>query len=621
MPRSGEFRGMVHIDSHCFPDLGEWRMKKLQLFVLMALVVPATMQAQPGQAYSHGDPTAEEQYMLELINRARKDPAAEGVRLMDTDDAAVQMAYQYFHIDKAQTKQAFTTYPERPPLAFHPALIDAARGHTADMIANNFQGHNSSNGDDLTKRYQNVSYQSQGMYGENVSAYSESVWYGHCGLNVDWGEANQQELGHRVNLMNFSNYVFTEIGIGISHTNGGLQSGTVGPIVITQDFGMRSTVYVTGVVYKDDNNNGFYDIGEGLAGVKIMPNTGNYYAVSSTSGGYAIPYSGSGSMTLTASGGALTGTMTLMTSLPGQENVKVDFVASAQLPTAVALRLPSNNATNVTPSSTPFTWSSAGSGSTYTIEIATAQNFAAATVITSQTTTDTTLTYSLPACQKRFFWRVRAANSAGNGPWSTVFALTTGGSAPGLPVLVSPIGAMTVEHDADVHFSWNLVPASGTYHIRISRNADLTNPIVDDSTIQATTFDVGAATIADQPFYWGVRAHGDPCGWGQWTIKSVTPTVTSVDEEMVSGPGLVVFPNPVTATSTLVMNVPAGGMATLRLVDAGGSVVVTRRIAVDAGRTAMPLSMLIDANVAQGIYGIVLSCDTYVQRVNVAVVR
>jgi len=104
--------------------------------------------------------------MLELVNRARANPTEEGIRLMDTDDQSVQFAYQFFNINKAATKQAFTTYPERPPLVFHPALTTAARNHTADMIQNNFQGHTSSNGDQLNQRYQKVGYQSQGVFGE-----------------------------------------------------------------------------------------------------------------------------------------------------------------------------------------------------------------------------------------------------------------------------------------------------------------------------------------------------------------------------------------------------------------------------------------------------------------------
>ena len=73
--------------------------------------------AQANQLYSHGDPTPEEQQMLEMVNRARANPTEEGIRLMDTDDARVQGAYSYFNINKTATKAAFTAYPQRPPLA------------------------------------------------------------------------------------------------------------------------------------------------------------------------------------------------------------------------------------------------------------------------------------------------------------------------------------------------------------------------------------------------------------------------------------------------------------------------------------------------------------------------
>ena len=98
---------------------------------LFCLVLFGTqLVAQPTQVYSHGDPTPEEQLMLEYINRGRANPTEEGIRMMDTKDPAVQGAYSYFKIDAAKTKQAFAGYPERPPLAFHPQLIESSRNHT-----------------------------------------------------------------------------------------------------------------------------------------------------------------------------------------------------------------------------------------------------------------------------------------------------------------------------------------------------------------------------------------------------------------------------------------------------------------------------------------------------------
>ena len=72
-------------------------------------------------------------------------------------------------------------------------------------------------------------------------------------------------------------------------------------------YGPTGTVFVTGVVYQDANGNGIYDAGEGLGGATVRIGGGGYYAVSSASGGYAIPVpANSGDLTVTASIGAAT---------------------------------------------------------------------------------------------------------------------------------------------------------------------------------------------------------------------------------------------------------------------------------------------------------------------------
>ena len=49
----------------------------------------------------------------------------------------------------------------------------------------------------------------------------------------------------------------TEIGVGVLEDN---NPGTqVGRYIITHNFGVRNDRYITGVAYKDNNNNGFYD--------------------------------------------------------------------------------------------------------------------------------------------------------------------------------------------------------------------------------------------------------------------------------------------------------------------------------------------------------------------------
>ncbi len=499
------------------------------LVAVTACLAWSASTAQPTQVYSHGDPTNDEQYMLELVNRARANPTEEGIRLMDTDDQSVQFAYQFFNINKAATKQAFTTYPERPPLVFHPALTTAARNHTADMIQNNFQGHVSSNGDQLNQRYQKVGYQSQGMFGENVAAYSNSVWHGHCGLNVDWGEQNQIDLGHRENIMNFKNFVFTEIGIGITRTNGGLQQGTVGPYVVTQTFGIRAVRYITGVVYNDANRNGFYDPGEGLPGVEVKPNRGTNYAVTSSSGGYAIPFTGNGAVTVTASGGDLASPMTTTVTFNG-ENIKVDFVPASSAPAPVTLVTPTAGAANVT-IPVVFRWTRARGASNYEIQISTSQAFGGAPF--TETTTDTTLSVSTLPCGQQLFWRVRAENEQGWGEWSQVANFRTSLVTSLVQTLVSPIGGVSYDSELrTIEFRWS-APANPAlrYHLEIRQGATL---VYEDSTITENSAVVTNVPLTDGRYDWRVRAANE-CGWHAFSAaRSFNVTLVSVDESTIA---------------------------------------------------------------------------------------
>jgi hypothetical protein len=74
-------------------------------------------------------------------------------------------------------------------------------------------------------------------------------------------------------------------------------NGTVGPQLVTQDFGSRigGTPLVTGVAYYDLDGDGFYDLGEGIGGATVSISGAGYYAVTAGSGGYAVPVAANGS--------------------------------------------------------------------------------------------------------------------------------------------------------------------------------------------------------------------------------------------------------------------------------------------------------------------------------------
>ncbi len=140
-----------------------WRFWPLAVAALLAGFGLRTqaLAATPTRLYSHGDPLPEEQYMLELVNRARANPVAEAA--MDGIDLNEGLSPGTIPTNAVQ------------PLAFNPDLITSARGHSQWMLTNGFFSHYETNslgtvldpGDRMT----NAGYVFSGSWawGENIS--------------------------------------------------------------------------------------------------------------------------------------------------------------------------------------------------------------------------------------------------------------------------------------------------------------------------------------------------------------------------------------------------------------------------------------------------------------------
>ena len=287
---------------------------------LPAQDAPATPWPQP-------DPSGSEQAFLELINRARADPPAEGLRLATVTDPDILANYRFFQVSTAAALRDFSGYAPRPPLAMNPLLLASARVHSLDMAAHGIQQHGGSDGSTFDGRITAAGY-AWAAAGENIYGWVKDPFFGHVGFNVDWGVPT---LDHRANIMGLIADApdFKEVGVSYVPTS----LPDFGPNVVTEDFAApvdAAVAYVLGVVYNDSNANGSYDQGEGLAGVTVLPNSGAYYAVTPAAGGFVIPLptTGAGTMTITASGGGL-GTARVKTiSWTAGTNVKVDFTTA-----------------------------------------------------------------------------------------------------------------------------------------------------------------------------------------------------------------------------------------------------------------------------------------------------
>ncbi len=436
--------------------------------------------------FNCGNPTNEEQYQLELINRARANPDSEGIRIATDTTAQVVFDFSYFAMQPgyyapspSEVDSAFATYPARPPMAFNADLCRAARGHDTVMLSINAQYHyidtsmygqiDGGAGGPQT-RIDSAGYANWTNWGENVYDYGNGMDDILAAFLVDWGNP---DLGHRHNIMNFdtTDAIYNEIGIAILH---GSDPGGVGPILITEDFGRRATdptlqtpyTYVLGVVYTDSNKNGFYDIGEGDSGVTItLAHSSNYYAITTASGGYAIPYTAgktSDTCTVTASGGPFKTPVSKVVVLEG-ENLKVDFIVPITVPqmppSKVTLLTPANGTT--VKDTVTFTWgASAPAVTNYILLVYNSASLTKPYVINDTIggtfTSDTASQFRL-APNTTYYWGVQAQNDGGMSAISTIWKFTT----PATASVAQPVSAQSA-----TFISPN--PSSGSVHIQFT---------------------------------------------------------------------------------------------------------------------------------------------------------
>ncbi len=280
-------------------------------------------------------PTDGEQLYLELINRARANPAGEfGELILDAATRTgltprISDALRYFEVDMALFEAQLDSYAAVQPLAWNGNLATSADTHGALMITHDMQGHYLPGEPGLIDRFETAGYTGLSIIAENVYAYADDPVYGHAGFYIDWGHTDtgiQQPAGHRDAILDRR---FNEVGISeLFETD---RTTQVGPTVVTQHFGNRFAYAprLLGVVIDDADRDDFYDMGEGLGGVTVTAtgSAGSFTTTTWASGGYqmALP---DGVYTVTFSGGGLSGTVTASATLDG-ENVKLDATADA----------------------------------------------------------------------------------------------------------------------------------------------------------------------------------------------------------------------------------------------------------------------------------------------------
>ncbi len=196
--------------------------------------------------------SSDEVYLVELMNRARADPAAEAIR------TGVDLTADL-------TSRELDNLVPSEPLALNGPLTLASRQHSFDMYNRDFFDHENPDGDRAQQRANANGY--DGSAGENIAAGYDSIDEAH----VAWLES----VGHRKNVLSLwetfsETFQYDEIGVGF-YFPGSSGSSTYNSYY-TQTFGFSGTpqrTYLLGVVYDDNDNDDFYSVGEGRNNVRI----------------------------------------------------------------------------------------------------------------------------------------------------------------------------------------------------------------------------------------------------------------------------------------------------------------------------------------------------------------
>lgn len=246
-----------------------------------------------------------EQYLIELMNRARLDPLAEAARMgINLNDglAAGQIS--------GAAKQV---------LAPNAILESVATNHSLWMLNADVFSHTGVNGTSPAQRIAAAGYNWQNC-GENLALV------GNTGVETLQSQIETMNTnlflsaGHRVNLMNG---VFRELGVG-SETGVFTQAGTnFNANALSLEFGQLGTArFLTGVAYTDTNLDRFYSIGEGVAGVVFT--SGAVTTSTAAAGGYGMALGSSAVTAVTGRAGTVNFAVNVDMSIG---NVKLDVVS------------------------------------------------------------------------------------------------------------------------------------------------------------------------------------------------------------------------------------------------------------------------------------------------------
>lgn len=458
--------------------------------------------------------TDSEQYLLELVNRARANPTAEAARYG-------------IGLNDGLSSGTISTAAKQP-LTPQQQLMTAAGLHSQDMLDRDYFSHDTlGSGTTFDQRVTNQGY-IWNRVAENIGYSAKTFSATQTVFINEVHEGLIRSAGHRENIMDPN---VEEVGIGArlgSFKPPGNPTTFDFTEMVTENFGSRNLgPFITGVVYTDTDSNNFYTIGESIRSGSVSAyNVTTGVSYSDTIGvsgayGFVVP---AGTYTISAQfplGGSTRVVQRSGSVAVGSSNVKVDIETNSTALSSVSLTLTSSvnslNESGATTTSTMTLTRSGDLGTTVTVNLA------------SSDTTEITVpaSISIPAGRSSVEFTATAVDDGiiDGTQQTTINASLTGYSTGSValsvvdrtyPVL--PTGIQTVETSRPT-FTWSSISNAATYEIYVNNVTTNETRVINTTGITTNTY----TSLVDLPigtYYVWVRGFTSTSIVGPWSAAA-----------------------------------------------------------------------------------------------------